>query len=382
MEDDKKYRIEFVLVTHTRGIFFNPHRPEGIKFIPPNESGLCFALRPSDPENDACGHRMGLECKLFSSYQATKEQSEFVASFNNQRIMLRVAENISLPYILKEEILINEDGHCRDGFSPRRYICPTDIRQLIENVEVELFSKTIKFLRLLRWHQGFDAPGELIENRSLYWKVGEGDYPLAPLEGGPQDPIEVPGMHGIHWDDSDLKDFQELWAQNDISEPIGHTLLREAASLASESPRSAILILSTALETAVKMHISRIAPDTEWLMEEIPSPPIFKILRDYIPLIHKRRGNELTFWEDVKPFIKDVQKLIELRNKVAHTGKIPIDSDSMQKKIELVSDILYLLDFLDGHHWARSLASDKFRKSLSWPNPKHKRIKIRIEQND
>lgn len=376
---ERKYQIEFVLVSHTKGIFFNPHRPEGLEFIPSSESGLRFVLRPSDPEGDACGNWKGLECKLYLSWPVTKEQADFVVSYNN-RVMLRVADDISLPYKPKEEVLINDDGQCKYGFSPRRYLCPPDIQQLIENVESELSSQTIKFLKLLRWRQGVDAPGEIIESRTLYWKVGEGDYPLAPLDGGPRHTVVVSGMYGINWDDVESNDLQELWAQDDIAEPLGHTLVREATALATESPRSAILIMTAALETAVKIHISSVAPDTDWLMEEIPSPPIFKILRDYIPLIHYRRGNELTYWVNVKPYIKKVQKLIELRNKVAHTGKIPEDAPPIQENLELVSDLLYLLDVLAGHDWAKSLASHEFRNALDWPSPRHGRITVAITE--
>ncbi|HOY10407.1 MAG TPA: hypothetical protein PLB05_10100, partial [Candidatus Omnitrophota bacterium] len=151
MTIDQKYQIDFVLVTHTKGIFFNPHRPEGLAFTPSTKTGLRFVLKPSDPKGDACGHREGLECRLYSSYPATKEQFDFVVAINNHRVMLRVADDISLPYKPKEEILINKDGKYKDGFSPRRYLCPSDIQQLIKNVESELASQTSQFLKLLRW---------------------------------------------------------------------------------------------------------------------------------------------------------------------------------------------------------------------------------------
>ena len=240
--------------------------------------------------------------------------------------------------------------------------------------------KTDRFLKLLRWHQGFDAPAELVEHRALYWKVSDGDYPLAPLDGGPHHEVVIPGMYGIHWDNDEPHNLQDLWSQDDIEEPLARTLIREAASLASESPRSAILTMTTALETGVKIHISRFAPDTDWLLEEIPSPPIFKILRDYIPLLHQRRGDELLFWAKVKPFIKKVQKLVEPRNKVAHTGKIPDDAGSVQDNLELVSDLLYLLDVLAGYDWAKSLPSYQFRTALGWPNPTHGRITVTMTQ--
>jgi hypothetical protein len=366
--------IDFVLVTYTKGIFFNPHKPEGLEFIPSTEPRLRFVLKPKDPERDACGNSLGLECKVFATYPATKEQSMFVDSYNNHRVMLRVADNISLPYKRNEEILIDENGNYKEAFHPRRHLCPSDICQLIELVESELVTKTDNFLKLLRWRQGIDASGEMIDHYALYWRVGEGNYPGAPLEER-NTSITIPTMFGIHWDNADMIDLQELWA-NDVEEPLAHALIREAASIASESPRSAILIIAAALETAVKMHISSIAPDTDWLMEEVPSPPIFKILRDYIPLIHSRRGKELVFWDKLKPFIKKSQKLIELRNKVAHTGKIPDDADSIRSYLTLVSDLLYVLDFITGHEWAKSLVSYEFRKALDWSSPTHQRSQI------
>lgn len=83
---------------------------------------------------------------------------------------------------------------------------------------------------------------------------------------------------------------------------------------------------------------------------------------------------------NVKPFIKKVQKLIELRNKVAHTGKIPEDAAPIHDNLELVSDLLYLLDVLAGHDWAKSLASHELRKALDWPNPTHGRITVVITE--
>ena len=78
----------------------------------------------------------------------------------------------------------------------------------------------------------------------------------------------------------------------------------------------------------------------------------------------------------MKPHIKRVQQLVELRNKVAHTGKIPIEAEPIAGYLELVSDLLYLLDVLAGHDWAKSLASYEFCKSLDWPDPIHQRFTI------
>lgn len=372
--------IDFVLVTHIKGMFFNPHRPEGFEFTPTGDCGLRFVLRPADPKGDACGNWSGLECKAFATCPVAKDQAMFVYSYNNRK-MLRLADGISLPFKPEKEILIAEDGSWKKGFRPRRYLCPPDILQLINRAESDLEAQTDRFLKLLRWRQGIDAPGEVVSHRTLYWKVGEGDeYPIAPPNGGPSKQVTLQGMFGIRWDGENSIDLQELWSTSDLTEPLAHALVREAVALASESPRSSILIMTAALETAVKMHISHVAPDTAWLMQETPSPPIFKVLRDYIPLIHRVRGKKIDFWDKVKPFIKKVQKLIELRNKVAHTGKIPEDAGPIQDDLELVSDMLYLLDVLDGHDWAKTLASYELRQTLGWPSPKDGKYTITIKE--
>jgi len=267
-----------------------------------------------------------------------------------------------------------------NDFIPRLHMCPSDIIDLIKNAESDLASEAERLLRLIRWRQFCDAPGEIFKHSALYWRVGEGDFPITPHNGDPSRELTIHGMFGVHWSEEHSTDLQELWNERDVIEPLGHTLLREARDLASTSPRSSILMMTTALETAVKMHISSIAPDTMWLMQEIPSPPIFKVLRDYIPLIHRNRGIELDFWNFVKPLINRVQKLTEVRNKVAHTGKIPDHAGPLQDDFELVLDFLYLLDVLEGHEWAKSLVSSELRKTLGWPDPKDSRIKIIVTE--
>ena len=372
--------IDFVLVTSVEGMHFQPHRPKGMEFIASSEGHLRFVLTPAKPEEDASGHRMGLTCKVYKSYTATEEQKKFVSSWNDERKITGTSAKISLPYKINGEILISADGKFAEGYSPRRHLCPPFILDLIEFVELDLYKQAGRFLKLLRWRQDCDGPGEVLKHTSLYWRVGEGDYPHVPQETGLTEAVTIKGMFGIHWSESHKSNLQNLWESESVSEPLGHSLLREATALSHESPRSAVLMMATALETAVKTHISKIAPDTAWLMENLSSPPIFKILRDYIPLVHQSKGNELKFWDKLKPEFTKVQKLIEHRNKIAHTGNLHIDIESMQDYTDLVSDFLYLIDVLDGHEWAKSLVSHTLRKRLEWPEPIDKRVSITISE--
>ncbi len=370
-------QICFVSVAHVQGLHFEPHKPEGIEFVPSSDCDLRFLLKPKDPESDGSGYRVGIELKVYATYAVTSEQARFVDSYNNQ-LMVRLADGTKLPLLSRGETLIAADGTFSKNYHPRRHLCPEDILKMIQRVEEELALRGDRFLKLLRWRQGIDAPGEMVTHRSLYWKVGEGDYPLAPLDGGHSMEFGVPAMFGIHWDEQNRDDLNSLWSAVDQAEPLGHALLREATTLSSHSPRSAILIMTAALETATKMHISRVAPDTSWLMEEIASPPIFRMLRDYIPTVHASKGRNMDFWNVIKPLIKKTQELVEIRNKVAHTGTIPENAGNIQDYLRVVADLLYVFDVLDGHEWAKSLVSYSLRSSLGWPPPRQGRMTVQI----
>lgn len=378
MKKDKY--IDFVLIMNIEGMHLHGNPSEGIEFISPQEDGLRFVLRPTEPDEDGAGHHDKLICKVYKSYPATEDQVLFVDSYNVRNVMLRVAEGVSLPFKPKDKVLIEKDGSCIEGFSPNRHLCPKDIKNLLDQVETDLTTQVDRLLKLIRWRQNCDDPGDILTSPSLYWRADEGNYPLAPLGGSPPWQITLDFKFGIHWSVRHSTELQALWIEKNFSEPLGHTLLREAVVLAIKSPRSSILIMTAALETAIKMHISGIVPETKWLMQEMPSPPMFKVLRDYIPIIHRSCGKDLVFWENVKPSITKVQKLIEVRNTVAHTGIIPEGVGPIENYIELVSDFLYLLDVLDGHEWAKSLVSSELRKKLGWPNPKDQRLVAELTQ--
>ena len=67
--------------------------------------------------------------------------------------------------------------------------------------------------------------------------------------------------------------------------PLGLQLLNEAWNQRTSHPRSALVIGVTAAELALKQLIGELAPDARWLADNVPSPPIFKIEKDYIPTL-------------------------------------------------------------------------------------------------
>jgi hypothetical protein len=70
--------------------------------------------------------------------------------------------------------------------------------------------------------------------------------------------------------------------------------------------------------------------------------------------------------------------MFQVRNKIAHTVRIPDDIEPIRNYIKLAFDILYLIDVLEGHEWAKSMIGQELRKEIGWSDPIDQRITIRI----
>lgn len=134
-------------------------------------------------------------------------------------------------------------------------------------------------------------------------------------------------------------------------EPLEHELYREAWNNRYNNPRSSILMAVSSLEVGLKRLSIELHPQNEWLLENIPSPPVDKILKRYVPLLPAKldiNGEVLV----PKPLIKIVKTAIEDRNKLVHTGIATIDEVKLIKTLIAIKDLLYLFDYYRGFKWA------------------------------
>ncbi|WP_293370622.1 hypothetical protein [Nevskia sp.] len=260
------------------------------------------------------------------------------------------------------------------------------MRELIAAALHKLTSAQTRFLRLLRWHQDIDAPADLYESEpTIYWRssqLGDGldHYAVERPSDSNSGFRVVPTSSGIVWNELSEQNFKSLWDSMEI-EPIAHELLREASQLYYEgSYRSALLMAATAVETAVKDHIGRLRPETHWILQSLPSPPIEKILRNYIPVMHASHS-DIDNWKLLSSLWKACGELFTARNDTAHKGAVA-DAKAVQHHINTAKDILYVLDVLSGQSWARSRVSSQLRHSLNWPAPVELRGTVLFSAND
>src|SRR5205085_9911444 len=104
----------------------------------------------------------------------------------------------------------------------------------------------------------------------------------------------------------------------EVQAPLGHVLFREAWRLREGNLRSALVMGVAAAETAVKAFIINAAPATSWLIETLQSPPLEKLIRDYLPTLPSKAVGFQTVPPIKKEMRSALKTAVEERNKVVH----------------------------------------------------------------
>lgn len=189
----------------------------------------------------------------------------------------------------------------------------------------------------------------------------DGTDPWAPIPG--RFSVEISQPRHLQLEPS-TADAAEPLIQHGSVEPLGHHLLREALSHTRTSPRSALVIGVAALETGFKQLVADLVPDARWLIEEVSSPPLARMLRDYLPALPVRNDFDGVVYPPPKAVRTRVQGAVEERNRVTHRGDASIDHHELKLVLEDTRDLLYLFDFYSGQAWARQHLSADFRIGL------------------
>ncbi len=343
-------------------------RPHGavVKFKIPELSDWNAVVVLESPPEEEQGPGERLSGYVFAECPVSAELEEFVDAFIQGRL-IALPPDVTLPILRQGDLAVRDDGSFVKGFRPRLEECPLEVQALVDDVTLKLTESASRFLHLIRWQQGVDFGSQIINRASLFWNTGE---PLShAVPSRLQAPFEVGMSKGLEWEYHDQVAIEQLWGALQSEEPLGHRLLRSAASLQDESPEAALLILATALEAGVKSHVSRLEPANKWLMERMPSPPIPVILSEYLPKLHAQKNKDASLLVKAKPWVDEVREIFKKRNVTAHTGSKPSLSEEFRHYVEKASDVLYLLDVIEGHEWAKQRASAELCAAVGWPPP-------------
>ena len=198
----------------------------------------------------------------------------------------------------------------------------------------------------LRWRLGLMGPVRPFRDSSDEWSLdGDTWREFSPRLFALLEDSAVRDLTG-----EILADVAEL-VSTGRSEPLPYTLWREAWELSAQYPRSAVLIGIAALEVGTKRYIASAAPDTEWLVRELQSPPLSDLLTIYIPKLGARSTYRGRVAAPPKEYRRAIREGIEIRNRIAHSEANDVKVDSVRPILRLIWRVLRLLDFYAGHAW-------------------------------
>lgn len=371
-------KIKFVLNAELDDFWFNPIRPNGLKLRLSNAGIIYVSLRSKTPEDEHFIARSRVEAKLTCIEHVSVDMFRFMTKLKDGHFCPFGTSRTQLPRVVRGETKIFEDGKIADGYSPRLSVCPEEVETLVLEAKTKLKSALNRVLGLLSWQQNPRLEWTL-DREALYWGSPKSKmFYATPLEY--QEPITMDVMGGLIWNEAEERLLSQNWKVQNLAEPLGHELLREARALESNSLRSCLIMTAAALEVGVKSHCSILAPDTSWLFEKIQSPPVYRIIKEYLPKLSRESDIDENIWIELKKLSKVAEKLFELRNKVAHTG-VEVSSADVKRFIPMVSDILYILDVIRGHEWATKNVSPKIGTKMGWSHSgKSQKITISLSE--
>ncbi|WP_461325214.1 hypothetical protein [Bradyrhizobium diazoefficiens] len=357
-------RLRFMSLAWIEGLSFNPANPKGIHLKKLGRDAILITLAPQAPEDDPFGHRRGLECKVRRSYEVTSNLHHFVDKLNARVLVPYPGVNLKLPHVGRRGELIAADGTLTDGYRFPWQHYPEDLQAICQRALKELQQDTTRLIKLLMWFFNTSHAHEPVQHASLYCNTrGKTYYAIGQNHSSGGD-----WRNDLVWNATNSEGFSSVWKSRS-DESLAHELFREAGSLIHSAPRSALLMLATALEAGVKTYISEREPITQWLLTETQSPPILKVLRDFIPTLTPAISASLDSWSALRSLFGRLTKLIEARNRLTHRGTWDLELESLIEFREDVSDILYILDYLRGAEWARNNIRAATCQALNWPKP-------------
>lgn len=260
---------------------------------------------------------------------------------------------------------------------PPRSPLPHLVADLLITVERHFYKQVLSILNLLSWRYGVREDYDPLERQELSWSLDGSQWILVPLDDNRSLMVE-PSVDFTPDSQIEVQGFIE----SNLFEPLAHNLWRESWAQRETNPRSALIIAVAAAEIGTKEFVSALAPDTRWLLEEIQSPDIIRILKNLVPSLIKEHL-ELPFLDlTIAGLIAPIENAFKARNTLAHKPSSAtkrhkeatelLRKESFDRVLLSVSDLLWYFDYYRGYSWAYKYIRPDTRKV--WDQPLVKNV--------
>jgi hypothetical protein len=254
----------------------------------------------------------------------------------------------------------DEDGKLRDIGILTLAGMPATFKNFVENLNEEVRELVARTVAALRWRMGRPQGP-----RSVTWKPPDwfAFDSVTWFQMPSRLSLRIEFINKPSLTAEIAAEVQKL-VQEGMGEPLPHSLFREAWALRSTNPRSALLIGVTAAEVGIKRYVSFLVPEAEWLVNNLPSPPIDSMAKEYLPKLPAKSRIDGKVRQIPSGVLDELKKAIKLRNDTAHQGEFNLKYESLERKLVAIRDLLWLLDFFAGHEWALEYVTNETRARL------------------
>jgi hypothetical protein len=264
-----------------------------------------------------------------------------------------------------EELQRELDDDVREGriseYSLPWDVLPASLQDFINHVASELHQAARKSAEVLRWRYGILGPHSPYSSGASEWSFDGEQWHALPKNLGLQVQLESAGT--VHVTDEVKADVEVLLSQ-EVAEPLGHDLFREAWELRERNPRSALVIGVASLEVGFKNFVAELVPDAEWLVEEAPTPPLVSMLKNYLPKLPAKSTIEGGVLPPPSKLRKSIDEAVKKRNKVSHSSSAALEPEALKEWLLVIQDVLWLLDYYRGFQWASTHIREETKKQM------------------
>jgi hypothetical protein len=260
---------------------------------------------------------------------------------------------------------------------PERW--PKNLHDFKQELSRRLHDAPTKALHLLDWFRGGFNDYRIAGSKGLAYSLDGSNWKT--LQSRAVSIHLGRGVLTLTMTEKVATSVSELWRKG-TEPPFAQELFREAFEQESQNPRSCLVIAVAAVEVGFKELVGSLAPDAKWLVDNVPSPPLHKMLRKYLPELRtKALPKEAKAFVPAK-LITLIEDAVEMRNSVVHSKPPKIPSEKLRDILLAIHDCLYLFAFYNGQAWAldrvtmetkaqMAKETSNYSRPSQQPKPKH-----------
>jgi hypothetical protein len=327
-----------------------------------NKKVICRHLSEEEVQRRA-RQRGGLYIEASANFRIRQKNDNVLLCLEERRVPQDIPTDAETQQQLRSKI--GSDGLLKNEVLPLS-LMPDYYQDFQHSITEQLRAAARDGFRLLRWRLNMDGYRSSFLSRGLQYSRDNDKWIMAPhtlalsLSVGPPRPVMSDEIR------MKIRSDLEALVSTGKKEPICYELFYEAWNQCRDNPRSSLVIGIAALEAALKQCITQSCPNTEWLLMNMQSPSVERMLRGFASIFRtitpKVNGEKVIIPASI---IAVVVKGVNMRNRIVHGHDQEVDARDLHELLLTVHDLMRIFDTLCGERWAMEYVRPQITSQLA-----------------